>query len=169
MISFTKRRRTFPTVFFRVPAESFQDCLGDIYGVFQEQVQIRVKCLSVSWWLFGFLFKPGRIPCWLIFLSFNHQLFGQNAYSMVFQYPGWTRSSLGFLLRGAQHCKINSEIVGSWPVFFVFLQRVPAFLVDQLKGKYDSPRPTLNGGFCVPDSPWTFYSQLTFYLSKFNE
>ena len=85
---------------------------------------------------------------------------------MVFQYPGWTRNSLGFLLSGAQHCKINSEIVGSWPVFLGFLQRVPAFLVDQLKGKYDSPRPTLNGGFCVPDSPWTFYSQLTFTLQN---
>lgn len=72
---------------------------------------------------------------------------------MVFQYPGWTRSSLGVLLRGAQHCKINSEIVGSWPAFLGFLQRVPAFLVDQLKGKYDSPRPTLNGGFCVCQIP----------------
>lgn len=96
-----------------------KNCLEDIESECFKNKSKYVSNAWVKWWLFGFLFKPGRIPCWLIFLSLK-----KNSYldkmPMVFQYPGWTRSSLGFLLRGAQHCKINSEIVEADLLFLVF-------------------------------------------------
>ena len=83
-----------------------------------------------------------------------------------FQYPGWTRSSLGFLLRGAQHCKINSEIVGSWPAFFGYSPAGASIFGWPTEGKVWFTSPDFKWWFLCARFPVNFLFSIDFLHFK---